>query len=298
MAAIPLASQLTIFLYFKGAFKKRELLGFFLSFPFSHFFFFFLLNRPELCYSLTAPVHFGMEMKGLSVEHNTFAAVPQGGYKTGGLISGCSPLLILLRSPMLWQPKELHPLELEWAGGRKDSTTAVRNQPCCSRRPASAGVYPALRWVTGAMLHQSHLQQPPHESLQPEETCNNSWATRRMISLPAEGNKDKVTWNTAPGARSVAPQQRAFRWPKRPCDSALQDQTGQRSLRREERKEGTAIYKELIWGNFRNKTCKARRNYMYRVCKGLSFKQFSLHWLFLSPFWFFKWYCLFQVITM
>nr|XP_026648723.1 uncharacterized protein LOC102064295 [Zonotrichia albicollis] len=61
------------------------------------------------------------------------------------------------------------------------------------------------------MLHQSHLQQPPHESQQPERTCSNSWATRRMISSPAEWNKDKVTWNSAPGARNMASQQRAFR---------------------------------------------------------------------------------------
>lgn len=50
------------------------------------------------------------------------------------------------------------------------------------------------------MLHQSHLRQLPRESLQPEKTCSNSWATRRMISLPAEGNKDKVTWISALGA--------------------------------------------------------------------------------------------------
>lgn len=88
-----------------------------------------------------------MEVKRLSVELNTFAAVPQGDYKTGGLISGHSPLLMLLQSPVLWQPKELHPLELEWGGGMKESAIAVGDQPCCSRcqRPAGAGVYPALR---------------------------------------------------------------------------------------------------------------------------------------------------------
>lgn len=132
------------FLYFKGAFKKRQLFSPFL-FLFLPIFLLFSLSRPELCCSLITPVPRAMEMKHPSVEHNTFAAVPQGDYKTGGLILGRSPLLILLQSPVLWQPKELHPLELEWGGGRKESTTAVRDQPCCSRRPASAGVYPALR---------------------------------------------------------------------------------------------------------------------------------------------------------
>lgn len=131
--------------------------------------------------------------------------------------------------------------------------------------PAAAGALPARVFIQhcresrGAMLHQSHLQQPPHESLQPERTCNNSWATRRMISLPAEWNKDKVTWNSAPGARNMASQQRDFRWPNRACDSALQDQTGQRSFS-QGRKEGRYCRTQLIWGDFHNKTCKARRN--------------------------------------
>lgn len=173
-----------------------------------------------------------------------------------------------------------------WGGGTEDSVPAVGDQPCRSRRPASAGVYPALPWLTGAMLHQSHLQQPPHESLQPERTCSNSWATRRMISLPAEWNKDKVTWNSAPGARNMASQQRAFRWPNRACDSLLQDQTGQRSfsLGRKEGRKVLQYTKNSFEVTFITKLVRQEGMIWHRVYKGLGFKQFSLHWLVLSPF--------------
>lgn len=126
------------FLYFKGAFKRGL---FFLSFPFPSIFFTFFLSRPELCCSLIAPVPCAMEMKRHSVEHNTFAAVPQGDYKTGGLISGRSPLLMLLQSPVLWQPKELHPLELEWGGGTRESAAPFGTSS------AAAGALPARVFI-------------------------------------------------------------------------------------------------------------------------------------------------------
>lgn len=128
---------LTIFSILRVHLRREDSFFPFL-FLFPPYLFTFCLSRHELCCSLIAPVPCAVEAKPLSVEHNTFAAVPQGDCKTGGLISGHSPLLMLLQSPVLWQPKELHPLELEWGGG-------TEGQPCCSRRqrPASAGVYPA-----------------------------------------------------------------------------------------------------------------------------------------------------------
>lgn len=128
------------FLYFKGAFKKRGLFFPFL-FLFSPVFLLFFLSRPELCCSLIAPVPRAMEMKRLSVEHNTFAAVPQGVYKTGGLISGRSPLLMLLQSPVPWQPQESHPLELVGAEGRRTRCLLLGTSP------AAAGALPARVFI-------------------------------------------------------------------------------------------------------------------------------------------------------
>lgn len=69
------------------------------------------------------------EVKPVSVERDTFAAAPPGDYKTDGLIPGHFSLLMLLRSPVLWQPKELYSLEPEQGGGGKDSEAAVWDQP-------------------------------------------------------------------------------------------------------------------------------------------------------------------------
>lgn len=61
------------FLYFKDAFKKRGVYSPFLFLFSPVFLLFFVLSRPELCCSLSAPVPRAMEMKRLSVEHITFA---------------------------------------------------------------------------------------------------------------------------------------------------------------------------------------------------------------------------------
>lgn len=178
------------------------------SFIFFHNLFSFLGLRKPWC-SPFAPVCCAVEVKHLSVEHNTFAAAPQGTIK-----QMASSRVIFLYWCYCGAPcygnRRSCTLELEQGGGRKDSEAAVWDRPCSSSHSSAGtstspahcgiGVYPARWWVTGAMLHQSHLLQLPHELLQPENTCSNSWATRRMISLSAEGIKDQATWSSALGA--------------------------------------------------------------------------------------------------
>ena len=136
------STVLTIFSILRLPLRKKGL--FFIDFPFfPNLFPFWSLHEP--CCSPTAPVCCATEAKRLPAERNTFAAAPRGDNKTDGLILGHFSLLMLLRSPVLWQPKELYFLEVERGGGRKGSEAAVWEQPCSGSRSSAgaAGVDPA-----------------------------------------------------------------------------------------------------------------------------------------------------------
>lgn len=201
-------------------------------------------------------------MKRLSVEHNTFAAVPQGDYKTGGLISGRSPLLMLLQSPLLWQPEELHPLEPEWGGGTKDSALLFETSP------AAAGARPARVFIQPCGESQVPCSTKATSSSLPMNHC--SLRGLATIPGPPEGWSHCLLSGIRIKSRGTLFPEPGTCHPSKELSGDLighviqryRTKQGKDPSCREGRKEGTAIYKELIWGDFHNKTCKARRNGM------------------------------------